>query len=125
MRADAIIESLREKLSAAEPKGVVEEVGRVIEVGDGIAKVSGLRSVASMEMVSFESADASEVSCVALNLEEHEVGGVKKKVWVHRKGATRAFPAGHPDVPEMYRDIGQPVIIPGDMGRASWVLCGR
>jgi tRNA-splicing ligase RtcB (3'-phosphate/5'-hydroxy nucleic acid ligase) len=57
--------------------------------------------------------------------EEHEVGGVKKKLWVHRKGATRAFPAGHPDVPEMYREIGQPVIIPGDMGRASWVLAGE
>ena len=72
MRADAIIESLREKLSAAEPKGVVEEVGRVIEVGDGIAKVSGLRSVASMEMVSFEAAEASEVSVMALNLDEND-----------------------------------------------------
>ncbi len=44
---------------------------------------------------------------------------------VHRKGATRAFPPGHPDIPEAYRDIGQPVLIPGDMGRASWVLVGR
>jgi tRNA-splicing ligase RtcB len=43
---------------------------------------------------------------------------------VHRKGATRAFPAGHHDIPERYRHIGQPVIIPGDMGRASWVLVG-
>jgi tRNA-splicing ligase RtcB len=58
-------------------------------------------------------------------LEEHEIHGVRKKVWVHRKGATRAFPAGHPDVPECYREVGQPVIIPGDMGRASWVLVGR
>jgi tRNA-splicing ligase RtcB len=57
--------------------------------------------------------------------EEHEVGGRKKKVWVHRKGATRAFPPGHPEVPSMYRKIGQPVIIPGDMGRASWVLVGQ
>jgi len=57
-------------------------------------------------------------------LEEHTVGGKKKKVWVHRKGATRAFPAGHPEVPDVYRSIGQPVIIPGDMGRASWVLVG-
>ncbi len=57
--------------------------------------------------------------------EEHEVGGEKRKVWVHRKGATRAFPPDHPEVPEMYRRIGQPVIIPGDMGRASWVLVGR
>jgi tRNA-splicing ligase RtcB len=57
-------------------------------------------------------------------LEEHVVDGKKKKVWVHRKGATRAFPAGHPDVPEQFRSVGQPVIIPGDMGRASWVLVG-
>lgn len=57
--------------------------------------------------------------------EEHTVGGRKKKVWVHRKGATRAFPPEHPEVPSMYKKIGQPVIIPGDMGRASWVLVGQ
>src|SRR5205807_2108124 len=58
-------------------------------------------------------------------LEEHTVGGRRKKVWVHRKGATRAFPAGHPEVPRMYQAVGQPVIIPGDMGTASWVLVGQ
>lgn len=59
-------------------------------------------------------------------LEEHTVGGkAEKRVWVHRKGATRAFPPGHPEVPARYRKIGQPVIIPGDMGRASWVLAGQ
>jgi tRNA-splicing ligase RtcB len=57
-------------------------------------------------------------------LEEHTVDGKKKKVWVHRKGATRAFPAGHPELPPAFRAVGQPVIIPGDMGRASWVLVG-
>ena len=57
-------------------------------------------------------------------LETHVVDGKKKKVWVHRKGATRAFPAGHPELPDAYRAVGQPVIIPGDMGRASWVLVG-
>jgi tRNA-splicing ligase RtcB len=57
--------------------------------------------------------------------EEHTVGGKTKRVWVHRKGATRAFPPGHPEVPVQYRKIGQPVIIPGDMGRASWVLVGQ
>jgi tRNA-splicing ligase RtcB len=57
-------------------------------------------------------------------LEEHTVGGKLRKLWVHRKGATRAFPAGHPEVPAQYRGVGQPVIIPGDMGRASWVLVG-
>ena len=58
-------------------------------------------------------------------LEEHEVGNRKKKVWVHRKGATRAFPAGHPELPDAYARVGQPVLIPGDMGRASWVLAGQ
>lgn len=45
-------------------------------------------------------------------------------IWVHRKGATRAFPAGHPEVPEIYREVGQPVLIPGSMGTASYVLVG-
>jgi tRNA-splicing ligase RtcB len=57
--------------------------------------------------------------------EEHTINGVKKKVWVHRKGATRAFPPEHPEIPSLYRKIGQPVLIPGDMGRASWVLVGQ
>jgi tRNA-splicing ligase RtcB (3'-phosphate/5'-hydroxy nucleic acid ligase) len=57
--------------------------------------------------------------------EEHTVAGKKKRVWVHRKGATRAFPPDHPEVSPLYRKIGQPVIIPGDMGRASWVLVGQ
>jgi len=57
-------------------------------------------------------------------VEEHIVNGKKIKVIVHRKGATRAFPPGHPELPEVYRDIGQPVIIPGDMGRASFLLIG-
>ena len=43
---------------------------------------------------------------------------------VHRKGATRAFPPGHPETPQLYRDIGQPVIIPGDMGTNSYILVG-
>jgi tRNA-splicing ligase RtcB len=58
-------------------------------------------------------------------LEEHTVYGEAKQVWVHRKGATRAFPPGHPETPDAYKLVGQPVIIPGDMGRASWVLVGQ
>jgi tRNA-splicing ligase RtcB len=58
-------------------------------------------------------------------LEEHTVDGKMKHLWVHRKGATRAFPAGHPELPQAYKKTGQPVIIPGDMGRASWVLVGQ
>jgi tRNA-splicing ligase RtcB len=57
-------------------------------------------------------------------IETHQVDGGAKKVWVHRKGATRAFPAGHPDVPADYRSEGQPVLIPGSMGTSSWVLLG-
>ena len=57
-------------------------------------------------------------------VEDHEVEGRRRRVLVHRKGATRAFPAGHPEVPPAYRDVGQPVLIPGDMGRASYVCVG-
>ncbi len=56
--------------------------------------------------------------------ETHTVDGQKRRVLVHRKGATRAFPAGHRDIPAAYRAIGQPVLIPGSMGTASWVLVG-
>jgi len=56
--------------------------------------------------------------------ERHVIDGVEQLLCVHRKGATRAFPAGHPDVPVAYRHVGQPVIIPGDMGRYSFVLVG-
>ena len=57
-------------------------------------------------------------------VEEHTVAGRKMKLIVHRKGATRAFPPGHPELPIAYKHIGQPVLIPGDMGRASFVLLG-
>jgi tRNA-splicing ligase RtcB len=57
-------------------------------------------------------------------LERHEVGGEEKTLCVHRKGATRAFPPGHPEVPAEYRHLGQPVIIPGDMGTNSYLLVG-
>jgi tRNA-splicing ligase RtcB len=57
-------------------------------------------------------------------IEEHQVDGRRVKVYVHRKGATRAFPPGHNAVPSSYREVGQPVLIPGSMGTASWVLVG-
>ncbi len=56
--------------------------------------------------------------------ETHEIDGRPRKVCVHRKGATRSFPAGHPSVSQVYRKVGQPIIIPGDMGRASYVMVG-
>jgi tRNA-splicing ligase RtcB len=57
-------------------------------------------------------------------IENHEVDGGRKKVWVHRKGATRAFPPGNPEIPASYRSAGQPVLIPGSMGTSSWLLVG-
>jgi tRNA-splicing ligase RtcB len=58
-------------------------------------------------------------------LEPYEINGETRMLCVHRKGATRAFPAGHPEVPARYRGVGQPVLVPGDMGRSSWVLVGQ
>lgn len=57
-------------------------------------------------------------------IEDHMVDGTRMKLVVHRKGATRAFPRGRPELPGVYRDVGQPVIIPGSMGTASYVLVG-
>ncbi len=65
--------------------------------------------------------DVSHNTC---KLEEHEVDGRVRKLWIHRKGATRAFGPGHPELPERYRDVGQPVIIGGSMGTASYILVG-
>jgi tRNA-splicing ligase RtcB len=57
-------------------------------------------------------------------IETHEVDGKQRKLCVHRKGATRAFGPDSPELPSAYRDIGQPVLVPGSMGTASWVLVG-
>jgi tRNA-splicing ligase RtcB len=57
-------------------------------------------------------------------IEEHTIDNRKIKVCVHRKGATRAFPAGHKDIPKLYQQIGQPILVPGDMGRCSFVAIG-
>ncbi|MFD1635029.1 RtcB family protein [Haloplanus ruber] len=76
---------------------------------------------------SWESMDMQLLYDVAHNIakrEVHEVDGAERKLYVHRKGATRAFPAGHPEVPAAYRDVGQPIIIPGSMGAGSYVLRG-
>ncbi len=58
-------------------------------------------------------------------IESFNIAGVEKKLCVHRKGATRAYPAGHEAVPSRYRSVGQPVLIPGDMGTGSYVLAGQ
>src|SRR5262249_31545556 len=56
--------------------------------------------------------------------ERYDIDGRKRDVLVHRKGATRAFPPGHREIPADYRAVGQPVFVPGSMGTASWVLTG-
>jgi len=58
-------------------------------------------------------------------IEKHNIGSKEKVLCVHRKGATRSIPAGHPALPQKYKKIGQPVIIPGDMGRNSYLLAGE
>jgi tRNA-splicing ligase RtcB len=80
-------------------------------------------------VMDIQSADAGleliyDVTHNIAKIEEHTVSGKKQKLCVHRKGATRAFPAGHPDIPTKYSRIGQPVLIPGDMGRSSYILVG-
>ncbi len=65
-----------------------------------------------------------DVSHNLAKLERHVTDGGARTVCVHRKGATRAFGPGHPELPQRYRDVGQPVLIPGSMGTASWVLTG-
>ncbi len=74
-----------------------------------------------------EELDMRQIYDVAHNIakiEEHMVDGRKINVCVHRKGATRAFPPNHQDIPQRYKEIGQPVLIPGDMGRCSYIAVG-
>jgi tRNA-splicing ligase RtcB (3'-phosphate/5'-hydroxy nucleic acid ligase) len=84
------------------------------------------RSRAAFERL-FPGCELRQVYDVAHNIakrEVHVVDGVEREVYVHRKGATRAFPPGHPQLPEALRAAGQPVLIPGSMGTASYVLVG-
>jgi len=66
-----------------------------------------------------------DVSHNIAKIEKHKIGNQLKSVVVHRKGATRAFPANKEEIPQKYRDLGQPVFIPGSMGTASWILLGQ
>jgi len=84
------------------------------------------RSLASVfsEAVGESTTLVYDVAHNIAKFEKHLVDDVEKRVCVHRKGATRAFPPGHPELDQRYRDLGQPVLIPGDMGRYSFVLTG-
>jgi tRNA-splicing ligase RtcB len=87
-------------------------------VRESFAKVLG-KSEAEMGM-----RQIYDVAHNIAKIEEYSIDGKKERLCVHRKGATRAFPAGHPDIPDIYRSLGQPVLIPGDMGRFSYVAVG-
>jgi tRNA-splicing ligase RtcB len=79
------------------------------------------------EVLGIEPEKIRTVYDVAHNIakvEEHDIEGEKKKVYVHRKGATRSLPAEHPNTPAVYKHVGQPVIIPGSMGTSSYILVG-
>src|SRR5207248_461885 len=65
-----------------------------------------------------------DISHNLAKIEDHEVGGRMRRLCVHRKGATRAFGPGHAEIPEAYKAIGQPVVVPGSMGSPSFVLTG-
>ena len=73
---------------------------------------------------SFDLHTVYDVAHNIAKIEDHMVGGKRTRLCVHRKGATRAFGPGHPEVTPVYRDVGQPVLVPGDMGTASYVLVG-
>ncbi len=87
------------------------------DVRQAFGRLFGPHEAAAMGLV-------YDVSHNIAKFERHVVDGREMEVCVHRKGATRAFPAGHPDVPARYRSVGQPVLIPGDMGRYSFVAVG-
>jgi tRNA-splicing ligase RtcB len=86
-------------------------------VRESFAEALGAGSPARIEVV-------YDVCHNTAKFETFELDGERRRVCVHRKGATRAFPPGHPQVPAAYRQAGQPVLIPGDMGRYSFVLAG-
>jgi tRNA-splicing ligase RtcB len=73
---------------------------------------------------SWELTTVYDVAHNIAKIEEYEIGGKRAKLCVHRKGATRAFGPGQPELPKVYRAVGQPVLVPGDMGTASYVLVG-
>jgi tRNA-splicing ligase RtcB len=87
-------------------------------VREAFCRVMGMsEAAAGLELV-------YDVTHNIAKIESHTVNGKMENLCVHRKGATRAFPAGHPDVPAKYRAVGQPILIPGDMGRMSYILVG-
>jgi len=116
MKADTLIKSLQEKIAGFSPSAQVEKIGRVVEVGDGIARVSGLSDVASMEMIECETAGGI-VSGVTLNLEEGSVGailfgeisGVREGAVVKGTGQILSVPVGEGLVGRVVDPLGQAI----------------
>ncbi len=131
-----LLSKLPDKELAAAPAGsqLAEEYYQAMGAAINFAWVNRQlimhRTRKVFERVFDESWEAMEMELlydVAHNIakkETHEVDGEEKELFVHRKGATRAFPAGHPELPGAYLDVGQPIIIPGSMGAGSYVLRG-
>jgi tRNA-splicing ligase RtcB len=84
----------------------------------------GFEEVLAGKVGSFDLYTVYDVCHNVAKIEDHVVDGKKMKLCVHRKGATRAFGPGHPAITPVYREVGQPVLVPGDMGTASYVLVG-
>jgi tRNA-splicing ligase RtcB len=84
----------------------------------------GLRKIFKPKGIELEDKVLYDVAHNIAKWERHTYEGRERKLLVHRKGATRAFGPGHPEIPQVYRAVGQPVLIPGDMGRASYILVG-
>ncbi|MGD8623307.1 MAG: RtcB family protein, partial [Anaerolineae bacterium] len=84
----------------------------------------GFEDVLAGKVGSFDLHTVYDVCHNVAKIEEHVVDGKKMKLCIHRKGATRAFGPGHPAITPVYREVGQPVLVPGDMGTASYVLVG-
>jgi tRNA-splicing ligase RtcB len=107
--------------------GAMDAAGNFARANRQVLTVAARDSFARVFRRAARDMDMHVVYDIAHNLakiEDHVVDGVPRRLCVHRKGATRAFGPGHPEVPERYREIGQPVIIPGSMGTASFVLVG-
>ncbi|MGC5022920.1 RtcB family protein [Micromonospora sp. DT47] len=86
-------------------------------LADAASRVFAERTGRSLDLI-------YDISHNLAKIETHEVDGASRRLCVHRKGATRALPPGHPDLPEDLRPVGQPVLIPGSMGTSSYVLTG-
>ncbi len=117
MKAEKILQSLRQKISSFEPTVTVEKIGRVVEVGDGIARISGLSDVASMEMLEFEAKGADPIQGVALNLEDSVIGAVifgdfteiKQGDTVRGTGRILSVPVGDGIVGRVVDPLGMPL----------------